>query len=372
MPKEREIEEDRDDLDSKNKLKENDKSLLDDRDLEDEDDGPDNAEARREQEAERRRAADRDSDRDEDEDDARLAYDDDDGEPVERLSRRRRRNRSRRERSAADRATIEALTAELANMRGHIDQVSRGQLGLAASDLDSQIAQLQGQLEVIEEAQARAVKDGSDEDFRKAKRLEAVAQQKLGQLGAERARLVAYARQGAQQPGGPQRPNAPDPRAARFAERFMERHDWFDPSDASDEDSNMVKAIDAALVNEGYDPGTKRFWVELEKRAKRRGLGDYSDQEDDEMRDDDDRDERRERRPARRDSGGLPPRSRGGSRGGSSQRSGFRLTPMMKDALEAENLLDEKNLDENQKKYRNKLINTWRESIENADRAARR
>lgn len=379
MAREREVEEDRDegrdDVEDKTKKP---GSMLDDSDLEDEqDEGLDNAEARREQEAERRRAADRDdAGEDDEEEDARLAYsdDEDDDYQPERLSRRRRRNRARKQRSQADQATIVALTEELAAMRGHIDQVSRGQLGLAASDLDGQISQLQGQLEVIEAAQARAVKEGNDEEWAKARRLEREATQRLAVLGAERSRLVAFARQ--QQPQAPQqRQPTPNPTAARFAQRFMERHDWFNPNDPTDEDSNIVKAIDAALVNEGYDPNQKRFWVELERRSRARKLGDYGDNEEtDDMRDDDEREERterRERRPARRDA--LPPRSRGGNRGGGAGGAGgFRLTPMMREALEAEGLDDEKNLTEDQRKYRSRLIKTWKDGTERAASGARR
>lgn len=373
MPKrEREIEEDREDPKDKDGT---DPSLLDDKDLDGEDDGLDNAEARREREreAEERRRKDDAEDR-EDEDDARLAYsdDEDDDYQPERLSRRKRRNRARKERQRHDEATITALTQELANLRGHVDQVSRGQLGLAATELDGQIAQLQRDLDIIEAAQARAVKEGNDEEFTKARRLEREAVQKLNGLGVQRERLLHFAKQ--QQPGGgqPQRQPAPDPQAKRYAERFMDRHDWFDPNDASDEDSNIVKSIDATLVNEGYDPGTKRFWVELERRAKARGLGDYGEDQEDGMDADrdDDRQERRERRPARRDA--LPPRSRGGSGRPSAGAGGFRLTPMMREALEAEGLDDEKNLSDDQRKYRSRLIKTWKDGVQSAERAGAR
>jgi hypothetical protein len=384
MPREREVEEDRDDVrDVRDDVEDKTKkpsTMLDDSDLEGEqDEGLDNAEARREQESARKRAVARDDvdDRDdEEEEDARLAYsdDEDDDYQPERLSRRRRRNRARKQRSQADQATIVALTEELATMRGHIDQVSRGQLGLAASDLDGQISQLQGQLEVIEQAQARAVKEGNDEEWAKARRLEREATQRLAVLGAERSRLVAFARQQQQPQGGGQRQPASNPAAARFAQRFMDRHDWFDPADAADEDSNLVKSIDATLVNEGYDPGTRRFWVELENRCRARRIGHYGDnEENDDMRDDDERDERPERRqrPARRDA--LPPRSRGSNRGGGAGGAGgFRLTPLMREALEAEGLDDEKNLTDGQRKYRARLVKTWKDGTEAASRAGGR
>lgn len=303
-----------------------------------------------------------------DEDDERLAHvdgEEDDHEP-ERLSRRRRRNRARRQRMEEADQTITALVTEIQNLKGQMTRVSGAQIGLAAQDIDAQLVKLQGDLETIRAAQARAVKDSDDELFQRSKRLEEAAQARAQELLGERQRLAYFARQqeaAAIAASQPQPPSA-DPVATKFARKFMAENPWFDPNDASDEDSNIAKAIDTALVNEGYAPNTQRFWREFERRCAARGLGQGDDEDD--MSEDDDNyaPPRRERR-----DNGLPPRGRSsGSGAPRASAGGFRLTPLMRDALEAEGLTDEKNLTKEQRSYRERLIKTWKTNLAAAER----
>lgn len=361
MPKpirEREIEEDRDD-----EQNDNNKALLDDSDIDgdDEDDGPDNAAARkaaRDEEARKaRRAAVDDDDDDEDE---RLAHDDDDDEDEPRpRGRRARRNQARRLREQQARQEIASLTGTVQELKTHLEQMSRGQLNLAAGDIDSQIGTLQGQLESIEAAHAKAVTDGDGVAAAKAMRLAREAERRIDGLVDERRRLEQVARTAStprQAQAQPQSQGA-DPRAAAFANKFLEDHEWFDPDDPTDEESMIVKAIDASLESEGFRSNTSQYWKELRRRVKARGLG-GSNVEDD----DDDIDETPQRRP--RGNGGLPPRSRSG--GASRKSSGFRLDAHMVEALEAEGLADTKNLNEDQLKYRKRLVQKWRDGFEAA------
>lgn len=361
MPKptrEREIEEDRDD-----EQEENNKSLLDDSDIEgdEEDDGPDNAAARKAAREEEARKARRSSaDDDDDEEDERLAHDDDEEDEPRPRGRRARRNQARRLREQQSRQEIQALTGTVHELRQHLEQMSRSQLGLAAGDIDAQIGTLQGQLEGIEAAHAKAVSDGDGVGAAKAMRLAREAERRIDGLVFERRRLEQVARSASQPPQQRQvaQREAPDPRAASFANKFLEDHEWFDPEDPSDEESMIVKAIDAALESEGYRSNTKQYWTELRRRVKARGLG-GTDMDDD---DDDDRDDPPRRRS---NNGGLPPRSRSRS-GGRNGGGGFKLTQLMKDALEAEGLLEEKNLSEDQLKYRRRLVKKWKDGTDAA------
>lgn len=363
--REREIEEDRDDdiLDDADKNK--DTSMLGDDDLDEEDDGSDNAAARREQEREaRRKKAATD---DEDDEDETLGYDEEEEEESRPRGRRARRNQARRARDQQQQQLITSLYQEVVQQRQAIEGMSRSQLGLAAGDIDGQIAQLQSQLAGLDEAHAKAVSDGRGEDATKAMRLSREAEARLQGLTYERRQLEAAARrQAAPQQRQEQQRQTADPRAVAHSNRFMDRYDWFDPNDPTDEDSNIVKALDAAVESDGFDPSTKRYWTELERRMKKRGLigGDGDDMDDD----DDDRSERRERR--RPNSGGLPPRSRSNA-GQGRRETGFKLTPLMKEALEAEGLLDEKSLSDDQKKYRKRLVTKWRDGTEAARQARR-
>jgi hypothetical protein len=57
----------------------------------------------------------------------------------------------------------------------------------------------------------------------------------------------------------------------RLANQWMDRNPWYDPN-GDDEDSQITKVIDQKLVKEGWQPNTKEYWEELDRRvAKRRG-----------------------------------------------------------------------------------------------------
>ncbi len=371
--RERDIEEDRDTV-SVGGDDTDTTSMLNDR--EEDVDGPDNAEARREQEAEARRRADRrePTDREVDDDqDARLAYDDDEGDvgdAQERGGRRSRRNRAKRLRDEQNQQQIAGLTQRVVELQGHLEQMSRGQLSLAAGDIDSQIQTEHGRLPSIDAALARAVKEADDVTYAKAMSLRDEARDRIQQLGNEKYRLAVVARQGAQpaQAARPAVASAPDPMAVRYSQKFMDRHDWFDPEDSSDEDSLAVKEIDDDLAREGYLPGKKAYWLELERRVAKAGLGGNTNVNE---REDDTQDRQQDRPPPRR-TGGLPPRS--GGTGGRQRSAGGRvsLTQPMQEALEAEGLLEVKGLTDDQLKLRRKYVKTWTEGLKAAESAGGR
>lgn len=53
------------------------------------------------------------------------------------------------------------------------------------------------------------------------------------------------------------------------AEKWAAKNSWFN-ANGSDPDSLAAKAIDSGLVAEGYDPSTKRYWKELDRRISDR------------------------------------------------------------------------------------------------------
>lgn len=362
-PRERDIEEDDDILGTEKKPDATSMLAEDD----DDEEGPDNAEVRREQARKPPAREERE------EDDERLAYDDgdDDGDEIG-TGRRARRNRAKRRREEQAQQHIASLTNTVVTLQKQLEGMSRGQLSLAAGDIDGQIAQLQGHLDSFEAAHAAAVTAGDGPAATKALRLSREAESRLASLAYERRRLEAAASQRPPQEQE-QRPqpqarggNVPNPSAARHAERFMERNAWFDPDDPTDEDSQIAKAIEDALANEGSLPSSKQHWIEFERRCKARGLGKNGD----DMREDDD--DAGERRPAQRQAdrnGGLPPRSRRGAGGRGAGSGDFKLTTFMRETLDAEGLAEERGLTEDQVKLRRKYIKTWREGFENAARS---
>lgn len=310
------------------------------------------------------------------EEDARIAYDEDTGERSEGPSRRQRRNRARRERRNQDASLIAAQNERIQRLEGAIAQMGQGQLALHAGGIDAQIAEAQGHLEQVDAVIAKGVADADGVRVAKAMKLRDEATFRIQQLGMERRRLEGIARQ----QGQPQqsRPQVEvDPEAARYSDIFMDRHPWFDPRDNSHEDSQMVKAIDDTLVNEGYKPNTARYWRELERRVEARGLG--KDEDVNDSYDDDDYGDEPPRRGAARrkaqERGGLPPRSRRGGGGEGRREATFderRLPKLAKDTLEQLGLLDKNGLDENQLKEREGYIKQWRIGLKAAaDRGER-
>ena len=63
------------------------------------------------------------------------------------------------------------------------------------------------------------------------------------------------------------------------AEKWAEKNRWFN-ANSNDPDSAAAKAIDAGLIAEGFDPSTKRYWKELDRRISDRLPHRFADDED--------------------------------------------------------------------------------------------
>jgi hypothetical protein len=70
-----------------------------------------------------------------------------------------------------------------------------------------------------------------------------------------------------------------NPRVAQYANQWMEKNSWYDPS-GSDEDSQIAKVIDNKLNAEGWDPATQDYWQELDRRLQKRISHRYTDDYD--------------------------------------------------------------------------------------------
>jgi hypothetical protein len=73
----------------------------------------------------------------------------------------------------------------------------------------------------------------------------------------------------ARQPASPtQDPRLNAPQTAQFARAFSNEHDWYNPNDSQDIDSQTVSAIDNAVYQAGYDPRTPQYWAEVDARMR--------------------------------------------------------------------------------------------------------
>ena len=65
----------------------------------------------------------------------------------------------------------------------------------------------------------------------------------------------------------------------RHASEWMERNPWYNPQ-GSDEDTEIAKIIDQRMVKEGWNPSTKEYWKELDRRLAKRAPHLYNDNSD--------------------------------------------------------------------------------------------
>jgi hypothetical protein len=63
------------------------------------------------------------------------------------------------------------------------------------------------------------------------------------------------------------------------AQRWASQNSWFN-ANGKDSDSLAAKAIDAGLVSEGFDPSTKKYWAELDRRLADRLPHRFADDDD--------------------------------------------------------------------------------------------
>lgn len=240
-------------------------------------------------EEEQAEGADDDSD-----DDERVGHDETDDEgtyegetPEQKRLRRRRQNKAKRIRNRVAAESKDRLIA------------SQGQMLL---DMQEQLARLEGrtvqydvnmlanQLSQIESQQAEAKKvyanllkaddhDGVAEvveiqmNLREQHR---EIQSKLQRAKTAAAKVKGGAADGAtddarveQQPAR-QRPRQQlDPEVLDRARAWAQQNRWYNPNGKS-EDINIVKAIDAAVHADGFDPRTQDYWDELQERVQRR------------------------------------------------------------------------------------------------------
>jgi hypothetical protein len=80
-----------------------------------------------------------------------------------------------------------------------------------------------------------------------------------------------------------QQQGAANPQVTRLANSWMDRNDWYDPS-SNDEDTSIAKVVDRKLTEEGWDPGSKEYWEELDRRLQKRLPHRYTDAVDDHSR----------------------------------------------------------------------------------------
>lgn len=195
---------------------------------------------------------------DEDEGDERLATSEDDSDDDVTSAHRKRRAQRRdgrkraRERAERELAMVREQNAEL--MR-RLSAVENHAAGTSEQALQAQLEATFNEVRMAESIIAKATEAGNGDDVVAAMRIRDAAQAKAQQLYGN----VQQVQQARQQP-------QVDPRVANHAQEWVRANPWYDPA-GTDRDSALTKAIDAKLVQEGYNPATRGYWEELTSRV---------------------------------------------------------------------------------------------------------
>jgi len=225
-----------------------------------------------------------DDDRDDDHDDPEGGDQDAEGqgtdEDVEARKERRREERKKRRRSRRDgqRRSQQEL-AEVREAMGYMAEEIRQLRGLTSnnhvSNIDARISTAERQLADAEEAHALAIKKGDGESAVEALRLRDSATRSVYALKSAKAQIEGGLRRRERDEGqgderGPRRqqaaPGLPE-KALMMAQGWMSSISWY-KAQGSDEDSEAVRAIDAEVMEDGFDPTTPAYYTELTKRVR--------------------------------------------------------------------------------------------------------
>lgn len=74
---------------------------------------------------------------------------------------------------------------------------------------------------------------------------------------------------------------APNQAVQQHAARWMSKNDWYN-ANGSDMDSKIAKDVDQELAEEGWNPGTREYWEELDNRLHKYLPHRYNDDNEDE------------------------------------------------------------------------------------------
>ena len=217
--------------------------------------------------AEEQSLSENDADGDED---SRLSESDEQDEQDEPSGRRaltpEEKRAQRQQRKFRRKAAIEHKERELTFLRAENEEfkrrlanVERQTNQFSVSAVDQKLSEAVNEAQMAERIMAKAIEQGQGEDVTRALQIRDAA--------IERARQLKTAKEQAEK--APEQTKRKDPRVEAYAKAWVEENNWYDPK-GRDEDSAIVKVIDQRLSQEGLNPATEEYWVELDKRISRR------------------------------------------------------------------------------------------------------
>jgi hypothetical protein len=180
---------------------------------------------------------------------------------AKRAARREERAEQKRKRHERDQRQARELASERKarqELETRLAVIERRAEGGEAAQIDEGIKQAAQAYNYQKQRQIAALEAGNATEAADAIEKMMTSRQKHDQLTNVKA---AYE----------QRQRTPAPLDARLktnAAAFMERNAWY-KAEGNDTDSSVTRALDNALVSEGFDPRTEEYWDELQSRVKK-------------------------------------------------------------------------------------------------------
>jgi hypothetical protein len=189
----------------------------------------------------------------------------------EQTARQRRRQREKMARDR-ERSELVKLRQENAALIANQQQLDHRLSNVEVSGIDGQIAGLESEIQRASSVMRRAMESQNGEDFVRAQEIRDVLRDRLNGLKAQKAdasQRTGQAQGGQQRQQAPALPNGLHPQQVQFARIFVQRHPWYDTRNGTrDVDSQQVQQLDNEMMNQGFDPKTPEYWVELERRVQ--------------------------------------------------------------------------------------------------------
>lgn len=202
--------------------------------------------------------------------------------PEEQEALRERRRQERADRKQRERDRWSNMQTQLAESRRVIEDLVTRQAQQERRSVGSDLAQLDTALATTDANIARlkgAISDGTTRSDGKlvSEATDRLADEKRRKeaLSAARTALVRETQQRQNNQGGTQAPEhgnapgraqaGPDPQLVREAQAWMARNKWYNPAIKS-QDDRITYALDQAVEQDGFDPRTPEYWIELDSR----------------------------------------------------------------------------------------------------------
>ena len=210
-----------------------------------------------------------DDQEDEGQEDERLSEsrnEEEDGKREARRNERKKRRESQKFARDKTKEEMQWLIEQNKQLQQRLEAVEHHAISAQKGSLDQNYNQAQYNIRLAEQALSKAIEIGDG-----AKVPELLRQR--DQALAQAAEINRVKNQFSQQPV------APKAEVTERAQKWAARNSWFN-ANGNDPDSLAAKAIDAGLANEGFDPASKKYWKELDRRLADRLPHRFAQEED--------------------------------------------------------------------------------------------